>query len=113
MTDPAPKAKNRRIYQRRSPKSSTKVTCRKGTLDLGPNLALAVLDLSETGIRLRLRAALVAQQEVAITLEGSNHRRPLRLVGRTAWCVATAAGEYCAGIAFDKRLPYVEMTTLT
>jgi PilZ domain len=113
MTDPAPKVKNRRIYLRRNAKASTKATCRKGTLDLGPNLALGVLDLSETGVRLRLRQPLDAKQEVAVTLEGANHHRPLRIVGRVAWCVATAAGEHLAGIAFDKRLPYVELFKLT
>jgi hypothetical protein len=104
---------NRRSNPRRCSKGSTKVTCRKGTLDLGPNLALGVLDLSQTGLRLRLRAALDPNQEVAVTVDGPNHHRPVRIVGQVIWCLAAANGEYCAGIRFDKQLPYLEFHKVT
>lgn len=113
MSDVSLAHHNRRIDRRREPKRSTKVTCRKGALDLGPNVALGILDVSETGVRLRLCEAVPAHQEVAVTLEGPNHMRPLRRVGRVIWCISTIDGAYCSGVHFDKRLPYVDFVKLT
>jgi hypothetical protein len=98
---------------RRLPKCSVRVTCRKGTLDLGKSLALGVLDISETGIRLLVSEPLNSDQEVAITLDSINHLRPLRIIGRVVWCMETANKQYCTGIRFDKRLRYMEVTKLT
>src|SRR5256885_2178544 len=50
--------KNRRANPRRAPKGSTRVTCRRGSLGLGPNLALSLLDVSETGARLLVKEPL-------------------------------------------------------
>jgi hypothetical protein len=114
MTTNTPQSiKNRRIHSRRCPKRGTKATCRLGTLDLGPNLVLALLDVSETGVRLLLREPVGAAKEVTVTLEGSHHRRPLRLTGRVAWCLATAEGGHCVGVQFERRLPYAECLKLT
>jgi hypothetical protein len=104
---------NRRIHLRRRPKGSAKSTCRRGSFDLGKNLALRVLDVSEGGIRLVVRENFDLDQEVTVTLEGPNHSRPLRIAGRVIWCVATAASEHCIGIQFDKRLPYMDLQKLT
>jgi hypothetical protein len=92
---------------------SVKATCRKGTLDLGPSLALAVLDLSETGVRLLLSQLLEPRQEVTITLEGPNHRRPLKFVAHVMWCLETADQKFVAGMQFEKRLGYMNLHKLT
>jgi hypothetical protein len=54
----SPHASNRRASRRLRPRGKVKVTCRKGTLDLGPNVAVGLLDVSETGCRVMLREAL-------------------------------------------------------
>jgi c-di-GMP-binding flagellar brake protein YcgR len=102
--------RSQRRRARRAPaKSSSKVTCRRGTLGLGPNRAVAVLDLSETGIRLVVRDGLPRGQEVEIGLEGLNHTRPLRLPAQVVWSVATADGRYCIGAQFERRLSYADL----
>jgi hypothetical protein len=62
------RAANRRGSRRQQAKKSAAATCQKGSLGLGANLALSVLDVSETGIRLLARAALRTGQQVVITL---------------------------------------------
>lgn len=80
---------------------------------MGPNLALSVLDISETGIRLILREPLRGRQEVCITLEGVGGARPLKRVGRVMWSVPSTDGNHCAGINFEKRLDYRQFLELT
>jgi len=103
---------NRRLEARHRPKGCTKAACRKGTLDLGKSNALGLLDIAETGVRLVVREPLPKNQEVAVTLEGPCHRRPLRIIGRVVWCMETAEGTYCVGVQLYKRLPYLELTRL-
>jgi hypothetical protein len=105
--------KNRRMHLRRRPKGSAKATCRRGALDLGTNLAVRVLDVSEGGARLVVRETIDLLKEVTVTLEGPQHLRPLRIVGRVIWCVSTATSEHCIGIQFDKRLLYMDLQKLT
>jgi hypothetical protein len=97
---------------RRPPRGRVKVVCQRGALELGANLALAVLDVSETGVRLQLKEGLRPGQEVSITLEGPCSPRPVRRVGRVVWSVPSADGTHCAGVSLDKRLEYREFLDL-
>ena len=76
MAEPPPSRKNRRRSLRRLPKSRVRVTCRRGGFDLGPNLAVSVVDLCEGGIRLVVMEALEPGRDVSIGLEGQTHSRP-------------------------------------
>lgn len=113
MSTPEPSTRNRRLIKRRAPKRSTKVTCRKGALGLGPNLALSLLDVSETGVRLVVKEDFKVRQEVEITLLGIGHQRPLQLMGEVTWCVATADGNHCVGVKFQRFLSYTDLQQLT
>ena len=113
MNQTTTQVRNRRITLRRRPKRNVKSTCRKGTLDLGPNLAITVLDVSQTGIRLLTKEKLDSNQEVAVTLEGVHHHRPLRHAARVIWCMETADQKFCVGLCFEKRLPYGELIRMT
>jgi hypothetical protein len=112
MSEPTPVTGNRRRTRRRSPRGSTRVICFKNALGLGANLALALLDLSETGIRLQLKDPLPENQEVEINLDSLNHRRPLKVLGRVIWCLAAADGSHCAGIQFQRPLAYIDLQAL-
>jgi PilZ domain len=113
MTQKTDSGRERRVDRRVRPKASTKATCRKGTLDLGGNIMLGVLDVAETGVRVLLREQLANDQEVAVTLEGPGHSRPLRAVGNVVWCLQTRDSDYCAGIRFRKRLSFSDITRLS
>jgi hypothetical protein len=98
--------------RRNPPKANCKVSCRRGTLGLGPNLALAILDVSELGIRLLVREALEPRQEIEVGLEGLGHARPLRVAAQVVWCVATADGFHCIGARIQSRLTYHDLQKL-
>jgi PilZ domain len=112
MSQTAATHHERRLDKRFRPKNMTKVTCRKGTLDLGANIILGILDLAETGVRLLVREQLAANQEVAVTLECPSDKRPLRVIGFVAWCVPTKDDKFCLGVRFSKRLRYAEVARL-
>ena len=60
---------NRRNSPRRQPKRTSRALCVTGKFGLGPNVAVALLDVSETGIRLVLKTALVPGHDVEVGLE--------------------------------------------
>jgi PilZ domain len=113
MTQKSEPRLERRLAGRRRPKSWTKAKCRKGSLDLGSEINLGILDLAETGVRILASERLENDQEVTITLGTPTHLRPLRVVGRVVWCVETLDNTYCVGIRFRTRLPYPDMTKLS
>lgn len=113
MTATQTLTKNRRTNPRHRAKRSVKVACRPGNLELGKNLAVCLLDVSETGICLLLREDLGPGQDVTVTAEGPGHTRPLKLTGDIAWSVETADGTYCAGIRFRKRIAPADVMKLT
>lgn len=113
MSDAALPDKNRRRCRRRPPRGRVRVTCRRGGLDLGPNLALSVLDLSEAGVRLVVKTPLEPGREVSVGLEGQSHSRPILRVGAVVWCLAAADGAYCIGVRFEKELPYTLVLELS
>jgi hypothetical protein len=102
--------KNRRAFLRRTPKRKARICCYKGALDLGANLALSLLDMSESGVRLLLKSALEPGQEVNLSFETISHRRPVK--SKIIWCVAAQDGSFCVGIRLDKYLPYQEISRL-
>jgi hypothetical protein len=97
---------NRRRSQRRKPRGYVKVECRAGSYGLGTDLAVAVLDLSDKGIRMIIRRTLDLGAEVEITIGGYGLQKPLKRVAKLRWQVATADGQSCVGIEFDKRIDH-------
>ena len=104
--------KNVRSSVRRPAKRSSRATCQKGSLGLGADLALRLVDLSETGVRLLLRTELGAGQEVEVGILAQGQGRPVRRLANVVWCVAAEAG-YVAGLRFQRALGYAEYQQLT
>lgn len=110
---PQPSRRQRRAAPRRSPKGTTKVICRKGSLGLGPNLARALLDLSVGGVRLLVKEELRSGDEVEVTLSSPSTRRDIVRVAEIVWAVPVADGSYCVGVAFQKRLDHALLHDLS
>jgi hypothetical protein len=106
-------SRNRRIALRKAPRGRFKVECVKGIGGLGRNIAVTVLDLSETGVRLRLSAEAAKGQQVEVSLLGQGHVRPVRLAASVVWCRPTEDNQFEAGIHFEKRLNYRDVQHLT
>ena len=113
MSEVDPRKNNGRGSLRRKPRGKIKTICRRGALDLGSNLAVSLLDISETGIRLILREPLRSGQDVSITLEGVSCIRPVTRLGKVIWSVPSADGTYCTGVNLEKRLEYRQFQELT
>ena len=106
MSDAPPPGASRSRALRRLPKNTVRVTCRRGGLDLGPNLARSIADLSEDAIGLVVKEALEPGGQVSVGLEGQADRRPTLRVGKVVWCKPTEEGSYGARIQFETSLPY-------
>lgn len=114
MASPTISAANRRCTNRRQPRPSLKVFCRRGSTGLGPNIAVAILDLSETGVRLTAKAELNKGQEIEIELTFPGQNGTIKRLADVVWCVAAAdEGIYCLGARFQKRLAYGEFVALS
>jgi hypothetical protein len=110
MTKPTPQS-NRRSG-RRPPRGRGGVVCRKGSLDLGADLALALLEVSQIGACLALSEPLEPGQEVSLTFEAACSGRQFRLLAHVVWC-CRGADEVChAGFRFQKPFPYAELDHL-
>ncbi len=104
---------NHRRDRRRQARQSVRVTCQKGALGLGPNLALALLDLSENGARLMVKEALAPGQEVELGFLGPCHSRPLRHLASVIWCVPTADNTFCVGARLEKSVSWADLQSLS
>jgi hypothetical protein len=100
---------NRRSSRRLPPRGKVKIKCRKGSLDLGDNLAVEILDVSETGARLQLKKGLPLEVEVLLTFEASNSGRRIQRLAQVAWCSTDAEGAITGGFRFDKPLTYADL----
>jgi hypothetical protein len=80
---------------------------------LGPNLALAVLDVSESGVRLIQKTALALGQEVSLTLDHKARNCTIKRLGRVIWSVALADGTFATGISFEKYVEFADLQRLT
>ena len=106
------KPSNRRQSQRRKPRGYVKVECRNGAYGLGPNVASAVLDVSDTGIRMIIKNALQLEGEVEITIAGFGMQKPIKRLAYVRWQVTLEDGQYCVGAEFQKRLVYRDWQNL-
>ncbi len=109
-TTPTPE---RRLSPRRLPRGSVRVYLRLGGLDLGPDLALSLLDLSEGGAALVVKETVEIGKEVSIGLEGQSQPRPIVRVANVVWCRPAADGTHAIGVCFQKALPYRDYIDLT
>jgi hypothetical protein len=78
MSESSSDTTNRRQSYRRRSKAEVQVSCHRGEAPTGPNLALGLLDASQTGVCLAVREALSSGDQVCVCLEGPAHPRLVR-----------------------------------
>ena len=105
--------RNKRVMKRRIVMRGVKVTARIGALGLGPNVAIAAIDLSEDGICLAVKSEMKKGDEIEIDLLPTGVSKPIRLHGDVRRCEVGADGVLTVGVCFRRRLPYAEVTKLT
>jgi hypothetical protein len=102
---------NLRRSRRQSPKSTTKVRAYRNALALGPHIAVGMLDVSETGIRLILKEPLAEKTEFALEFEPIGCRA-IKALARVVWLLPLADGNYCIGANFSKCIAYCDLAAL-
>jgi len=112
MTETPVTANNRRNSRRQAARGSTRIRAFRNALGLGPNIAVSVLDLSESGVRLLVKEDLPVGRELEVRIESSTFSGPKAVLARVIWCVATADGAFCVGARFDKPLPHRDLVAL-
>ncbi len=112
MVKTADNSDNRRKSQRRRPRTSVKVECRKGSSGLGANLGIALLDLSDSGVRLVISQELSLQSEVEIIISGYGMKESIKRLALVRWQLKLENGQFCTGVEFQKRLAYRDWQNL-
>jgi hypothetical protein len=112
MNENAPTPERRRS-RRRLPRRTVRIYLRLGAFDLGANLALSLLDLSEGGAALSVTEAIEPGKVVSIGLEAQSQPRPLLRTANVVWCRPGADGAHMVGVSFEKDLPYKAFNDLT
>jgi PilZ domain len=103
---------NRRKSQRRRPRTTVQVQCRKGASGLGANVACSTLDLSETGARLIVSQELDIRGDVEIVVGGYGMKKPIKRMATIRWQLKLEDGRFCIGTEFQKRLDYRDWQNL-
>src|SRR5262245_51418550 len=78
MSQPSQHTTERRGFVRKKPKGA-RCRCRRGMMGLGPDLAVALIDLSLSGALLLLKAALEPKQAVVVELFVVAYPKPLSI----------------------------------
>lgn len=116
-TDTAPTPeRDRRVIRRKPVKKGVTVVARRGTMGLGPNLAIMAKTLSDDGMSLQVTQQMAKGDEIELLVTGIGRSKPERLIAEVRWCHAVfdEAGEeaiaYAIGARFRKRIPYAELS---
>jgi CheY-like chemotaxis protein len=111
-SDRAP-ARDRRAFPRLPANTDFKVACFLGCLDYGQNLAMGLLDFSESGLRVALKRPLDIGEEVFLSLDGPCLSRPMICGGTVVWIDKEREEDYAAGVSLDRYLAYLDARRVT
>jgi hypothetical protein len=94
---------DRRLADRCPARPRVRLELRKGGLGVGPDLAVAALDLSVDGLRLAVRGLIGVGSRVTMVVAPTGWQWEYRDIGEVRWCVAGDDGAAQVGVRL--RLP--------
>jgi hypothetical protein len=103
----------RRSSARLRARGSAWATCRRGSRDSGPDIALGLVDVSEGGVRLLLHSRVMPGEVVSIGLLSRADPLPIHRTATVRWCVEIGHGSFGVGLEFDRRLKPDEVQNLS
>jgi hypothetical protein len=95
---------DRRGADRRRARVGSRAEVRRGVLGMSPDLALKVIDVSESGAQVGLVVPLRAGEQVEVALWPPGGAQSVRGPAVICWCLPTATGEFRAGLRMRRRL---------
>jgi hypothetical protein len=109
--DPVRMARDLRL-SRRPARGGTRVEVRRGDLGLGPNLAVGLVDVSEDGAGVRLKAEVWVGEQVEVQLGRAGGGKMFRNAGVVRWCRPEPDGWFLVGLSLRRRLTYSDLLDL-
>ena len=103
--------KPNRVGRRRPAKSGGVAELRLGAMGLGPDLGAGLVDVSEDGACVRVKAAIAPGAQVELKLAGPGRGKPVAIKGTVCWC-RPDGGRFVAGVRLARRLTHAEMSEL-
>ena len=104
MTDERlPDSLGRRLWPRFPPLEGARASCHSGTLGIGRDLAVAVTDISDTGVGLVLSEPLTRGEVVEVGLRAAGADE-VRRMGVVIWAAADEGDRCRVGVLFSERL---------
>jgi hypothetical protein len=112
MNAPVFTTSDTRRMQRHLAKLGTEINCRLGTLGLGPDIAVRLIDFSEDGMQLVVTQQLAVGAEVEISLLPPGISKPIVRVAAVVRCVPECDA-FTVAVRFADVLGYMDMFQLT
>lgn len=112
MTPPQ-QSPNRRGMARKPPRGKVTIECRKGVTGLGPNLGVALWDVSQTGACVVTKPGIALKDEVELVISNTGLPRPVKLVGDVVWVEQLDTDRQSIGIRFHKQIAFSDLSKLT
>jgi len=109
---PAEPLPERRTLPRRRARHGTRAELRRGLLGMGPDLAVELVDVSQEGARIRLKAPVCPGEQVEVALWPPGGLRSLRGPAVVRWCRPAADGTAQAGVRFRVRMTLNDLAKL-
>ncbi len=114
MSEPiAEPHKDHRRMKRKSAKKSISVSCRKGMMGLGPNLAIRLADVSVDGAQIIVKTRLANGEVVEVSFSAPGLPPTLSREGTVAWCSDTDPSGFHIGVRFRSPLAYEHVFHMT
>jgi hypothetical protein len=79
---------------------------------MGPDLAVELMDVSQEGARIRLKAPVAPGEQVEVALWPPGGSRSLRGPAVVRWCRPAADGSAQAGVRFRTRMTLNDLSKL-
>lgn len=104
--------KNRRGSLRKRPRGCVRLECR-GKNGLGPNIAHAIWDVSQTGVCLVTKAPVQPGEVLELRLTSSSYRSNFSARGTVVWVDPLDEDQFTVGVRFGQAISYAELSQLT
>jgi hypothetical protein len=95
-----------RLARRRKPRGYSRLSCYRGPLGLGPNVALCMEDLSESGLCFLSKETLTPGHPIQVKLDNPTVRKTIVVPATVVWTNRSDNGSYRIGAAFERTLAY-------
>jgi hypothetical protein len=103
--------RNNRLGRRRAAKAGGVAELRLGALGLGPDLGAGLVDVSDDGACVRVKAAVAQGAQVELKLAGPGRGKPVAIRATVCWC-RPEGGRFLVGVRLARRLTHSEMSEL-